>query len=162
MLSLQTQGERSSPDPGEAMRVTFQAAGPHLYEGLVRCGLKVPSVPRAKLRAVCHSCSLKLQLQPPKKGVLAAQAEMRWFLLWNRAEGSDSEGGRRGSPSPVQGCLGCPGPLLLPSSPLLCPCFFWGAKSGEAGAFEFQGFKSLLMFPPFFKKERDLKYRPLY
>lgn len=50
----------------------------------------------------------------------------------------------------------------LPSSPLLCPCFFWGAKSGEAGAFEFQGFKSLLMFPPFFKKERDLKYRPLY
>ena len=42
MLSLQTQGECSAPDPGEAMRVTFQAVGPHLYEGLVRWGLKVP------------------------------------------------------------------------------------------------------------------------
>lgn len=28
----------------------------------------------------------------------------------------------------------------LPSSPPLCPFFFWGAKPGEAGAFEFQGF----------------------
>lgn len=34
---------------------------------------------------------------------------MRWFLSWNQADGNDPEGGRRGSPSPVQGCLGWPG-----------------------------------------------------
>lgn len=61
----QTQGGTQLPDPGRQCGSHSKLLSPHLYEGLVRCRLKVPSVPRAKLRAACHSL-LKLQLQPPK------------------------------------------------------------------------------------------------
>lgn len=45
----------------------------------------------------------------------------------------------------------------LPSSSPLCRCFFWGAKSGEAGTFEFQGYKLLLMFPPLLQKGKRFR-----